>query len=339
MERAPKTEFVYADETLVGVFLKGDSTAQHECGIDRLKQRLGINREPDQFGIEHRRAKFINETVGVFYEGKKYALLLVVDRWKFGRYKELMAAKTPMKKILDWLDLRFYRDEVELAGAWDDRNFAIAARTKPARQQLKQVYQALVDGDLCVMTGGGSINPFDRGGLALGIISNIPQEIKDDLHEADKDAYELDQAAKATGIYDIIHRSNYFALSPRWVKEMRSADDWKDTKHPVVFWLNPHDQRRNASGYFSVEELTAWIRGEAEDGPIANRGGDYKRQQRLEDIHNGDSSQLWSEEIYCRKCRDITKQGRYGRCAPTKCGICGGNGQLVLPDSRTTGAV
>lgn len=56
-----------------------------------------------------------------------------------------------------------------------------------------------------------------------------------------------------TRIHKILAKSGkkYFALSPRW------ADD---QKKEVVFWLNPYDQDKYNSGWFSVQDLKDWAK-------------------------------------------------------------------------------
>lgn len=331
MKPAREVSFVRSEDekTLVGVFLKADFTAEHECGIDRLKRQLGIEQQEDRFGIENRRANLQREELAIFYQNGKHTVMAMADSWGFARFKEMVAAKESMKKILDHFDCRFYKDET-LVGAWDDRRFAVAAQTVDAGQELRVVYDALIDGDLCVMLGGGNDNPFDRGGLALGIISHVPQSIKDSLHEGDKRAYDLKVAARATGIYDVVSRDAYFALSPRWIEDMCDSDKW-DTEHGVVFWLNPSNQMHNASGYFTVEELTLWAKGEAEDGPIANRGRNYRTQQRIKAINEGDVSQLYSDELFCKVCQHITNVHRSYGFGRKTCDKCNGSESLILP--------
>ena len=46
--------------------------------------------------------------------------------------------------------------------------------------------------------------------------------------------------------------------------------DWDDTKQDVRFWLNPAEQHTYKSGWFTVEELKQWAKGE---GPILNVTG------------------------------------------------------------------
>jgi hypothetical protein len=112
----------------------------------------------------------------------------------------------------------------------------------------------------------------------------LPKETLDQLVAMDKDAEALKKAAKKTGIVQKIDKINktaqdaekkksgrpysfgndpngYFALSPRW-----AFDNEKDkTKHPVMFWLNPQNQKDNNFGWYTVEELDQWINGE---GPV-----------------------------------------------------------------------
>ena len=99
---------------------------------------------------------------------------------------------------------------------------------------------------------------FKNGGLVLTIISRLPDEIITNTYEKDKDYYELQVAAKATGIYERLKEAGkkYHALSPRWTDE---------NKKDVAFWLNPWGQDKYNFGWYTVQDLDDWI---ADEGKI-----------------------------------------------------------------------
>jgi hypothetical protein len=86
------------------------------------------------------------------------------------------------------------------------------------------------------------------------------------MKQKDEDRINLHEAAKATGIEEKVCAAlksdfggkPFYALSPSWKNK-------QNTKHKVVFWLNPTDQQKNNYGWFTVEELEQWIEGK---GPI-----------------------------------------------------------------------
>lgn len=298
----PDTDFVFnEDGTLLGVFLAPDYCAEHEWGIQRLKDALGIASEVP--GVERRR---VQETEGVYFEKTRSRALLSVG---VNRYTKTRIAEN---------EFTLTKSKKDLSGAWDSNEFALVAKTKEKIAHLKTIHQAFLDRDVLVMLGNSSPNnPFSRSGLSIGIISRMPENFLQDLKEADLDATELAKAVARTGIHDVVPSSAYFALSPSWIKDTHVK---KETEFPVIFWLNPHDQQENAALWATVEELRAWQAGEAPDGPIAGQGMKYKRQRRASAVLTGDLDQLYGDEICCRSCKEISNFGRqYYRSTKQKC--------------------
>jgi hypothetical protein len=106
----------------------------------------------------------------------------------------------------------------------------------------------------------------------LAITSRIPESADADIIKTDLDHIRLTKAASKTKIKIKLDKARaarvnksgrstfgYYALSPSWLKSDR------ESKHPVMFWLNPMDQQDNNYGWFTVEELEQWIQGK---GPI-----------------------------------------------------------------------
>jgi hypothetical protein len=323
-----KTDFVFTEDgVLAGVFLAPNFTAEHECGSQRIRGLFGINRKLDEFGVEHRRATAVAGENILFHKrksgGKSHAFLYAAGGYSLNRFQAdcLGKPKKSVKKTASYLHCRSY-DEDKVYAAWDESSFAVYVATDEGSNHLETIYKAFLAGDGLIMSGGGGDNnPFDKPGLAIGIISVLPENVKQQMYDADEDAYNLDQAAKATGIYDLIDQSRYFALSPTWCQpeETRvhhrnpdgesAREAMPQTGHPVKFWLNPTNQRVNSSGWFTVEELEAWVKDEAPDGPIANRGTDYQREHRINRIAEGQLHRIHSEEAFCKPCNNLMSVG------------------------------
>jgi hypothetical protein len=98
--------------------------------------------------------------------------------------------------------------------------------------------------------------------------------MKETMKEAHEDRKKLEEASEKCGIKQRIDEINnnfsklhpgcfdtplgYFALSPSWKTNGES-------KHPVMYWLNPRKQDKVNYGWFTVEQLEQWIEGK---GPI-----------------------------------------------------------------------
>lgn len=162
-------------------------------------------------------------------------------------------------------------EEPRTCSAWDGNSFSIATRDQALINLLRDLHEALVAGD-AVMHLSSSGNPFKLiNGLVLAIESRVPQAEKDAFKAAHEERYLLQDAAKATGIEARLGAAGkgFFALSPAWSTSIKSTRSGEiKTAHPVIFFLNPRDQRGSNSGWFTVEALDLWIKGE---GPIPKR--------------------------------------------------------------------
>ncbi|MEN9936200.1 MAG: hypothetical protein RLZZ387_2779 [Chloroflexota bacterium] len=66
-------------------------------------------------------------------------------------------------------------------------------------------------------------------------------------------------------------------------KEWRSLERWQWVDGEIRFWLNPADQENYRSGWFSIDDLIAWLR---ESGPIV--------MYPAEDEEELEDEELWS---------------------------------------------
>lgn len=256
------------DGKLVGINLGSDFTSEHEWGIKGLKEKFGI---PEKgYGIEKRTMTKLptiskswvshsqqQSSAIHFLDQEKNTLLIVSDYFD------------PEKFDLRHMDLENYREDESLQTAWDEKTFGINATSAEDRQAVRDVYTAMLDGDVAIWLGGGGV--FKNAGLVLAIVSMIPEDNKKQLYDADKDHEKLLKAAEATGIAKKLEKAGckYYALSPKWAGEIKSTCDGEiKTKHPVIFWLNPMDQQDNEHGWYTVEILELWAQGK---GPVIEK--------------------------------------------------------------------
>ena len=272
-------EFLDKKGKLLGICLPADYCAEHEWGIEKLKECFGIPTfEKDQgpVGLEDRkatkvpnkeRAQYSYEDL-LYQENSKVAALTV--GFHIYRFKPEDEKKTLLECIPSELKARPELDEC-LNGAWDEGSFGILAKGKKNIENLRKLRDAIEAQNVAIFLGGGGV--FENPGLVIALYDVFPHEHKAAMKKADEDRIKLVAAAKATGIEKKIRenlKSSYgghpfFALSPRWA----NGNEQKETKHKVVFWLNPTDQDRNNFGWFTVEQLEQWIEGK---GPIPMKG-------------------------------------------------------------------
>lgn len=251
-----------ADGLIESANLGADFTSEHEWGIKDLERDFGLDKTQAP-GVPRRVIRIVPGHGGLFIDEKLNALAYV------GRYNEAPTNTLyphAAKEIGN-----FYDDDV-LVGAWSDGDFAVRfPDDAQGRLDVKELWNAFDRKDIAFLFANVGGNPFARAGLNLVIVSRLPQEIVDDLAEKDADRDALLVAAAATGIKaridafskvgtrDYDHSRGYYALTASWANEEKTE---------VHFWLNPHDQQNNKSGYFTVAELDQWLVGE---GPIPGK--------------------------------------------------------------------
>lgn len=246
MKRGIKPDFIMDGEIFIGINLSADFCAEHECGISGIKSVLGIpvdNTLPENHGIEGRTITKFSPTSFFFEKGKTHTCLTFERHFDVPRgWKNRELDSTP--KVI--------------ASTWSGDDFGIVVENTYAGR-LEELFEAFKRLDVAI--GLGPSGPFQNGGLSLIITSRFPKETNEALKAADEDHRQLLLAAKATGIKEELDRAGkkYYALSPRWKD---------DTKKEVKFWLNPHEQRENESGWYSVADLRLWIKGK---GPISKK--------------------------------------------------------------------
>lgn len=254
-----------------GVFLAADYCGQHENGIVPLERMFAIDRSIP--GIPGRTA---TRAVTQFTAINKTVRRETPESKKGRRrYVEHSIQMLSVSHIFneEMLIQRDFTESTDIIGAFADDAFAIAAYSDPAKVALDEIRHGIQTGDLMIMMGGGSKNPFDRGGLVIARASKVPAEQAQVTLEADLEAIRLADAARATGIQEKLDARpdqrgpfplrRYFALAPAWTSP--GLIKGRSTSHPVIFFLNPAEQSKNNHGWFTVEELEQWLDGK---GPI-----------------------------------------------------------------------
>lgn len=237
---------------LVGLSLGADATTEHQVGSSGIAHAFGyeyspqagvmarkIDRLPDSFGIEE-----------VEHQGERCLLMS----------SNLQQARAYLKSELRFM-LGAGREVQSTAAAWDSSNFAIVARG-PDKAHLVQLARSF--GALDIMAGGmlRELYPRQAGGLVYAIASKVPPELLAAVQA------QLDETLART---DILRRSGVaerlVAAGRKWFS--LSETQWKDeSKTDIVVWLNPYDQHRYRSGWFTLSELEEWV---TNTGPITSK--------------------------------------------------------------------
>ena len=255
----------------VGITLGADYCAEHEWGIGGLERSFGFG-DRSIMGMErYRITRKPDDLILVSETGHDLFLVVFASCWdadqkvpdhvlreispplgyegEDGRY---VIPRANNKKG----QAELLRRTQGLRAAWDKGSFAIAARGSEAQTLLREVIASLDALDLTISVGQRAV--FKNGGLNLIISSKIPEDLSATVRADHRDHAALEDAVLGTGIRNRLREAGrgFYALSPKW------ADA---TKTGIKFWLNPHEQNKYNSGWYSIEDLDAWIAGQ---GPI-----------------------------------------------------------------------
>lgn len=270
---------------LMGLALGYDHCAEHEEGIKRMEQHLGTRSATERSrGVEYRQ---MTQGAGDFYffKGKKtvtvkggrktvpYAVM-GLEEWLSSMTPEGREAAIERHKKNPPSGVNIYRDgrdstEVSVPKTprpcWDKYQFCVTVYGKEDIAKLELLYKASQENDLCVSTKFSG--PFGGAGLCLTIASELPDELKAHVLKTDLDYIELQEAAEATGVEKAIKDAglHFYALVPQWYPKA-SIDP--NAKPELRFFLNPAEQNKNESGWFTPAELIAWTKGE---GPVVKK--------------------------------------------------------------------
>lgn len=277
MRRGYKSELIKDDnDQLLGINLGADYCAEHEWGIDGIKNSFGVDVDKSEKPF----AKWWQSILSIVKQPKmgidKRAITkcpnLVKGEHQISIRDYKKPKSKPTKHMVYYIGFKPYHysssseneyyehliksgiysvNETEnVWGWWSENNFMIASINKQAINALYEAFQNL---DVTISVGAGHV--FKNGGLHLIIKSRISSEVIEEVYQQDVDNFNLKKAAVNTKIYEKLEKAGkgFYALSPRWKDE---------EKKEVVFWLNPEDQQNNNFCWCTVEDLEDWIKGE-----------------------------------------------------------------------------
>jgi len=251
MRRSRETSIIRNDNgAVIGVVMKADFTAEHEWGIKDLKNTLGVN--DTKLGIKGR---IINDCNRVFYFKTKKGAYLCVPGY-FDPEPDKLDKES---------ELHGWRDET-LSSAWSGRDMYIYAKGEEDVLALEEIYKQAQKKNVAIGLGGvDPRNPFDRAGLNIMIVSNMPEDVLQKIYDDDLDYRNLQKADKKTKLKEAIKTKyegtwNKPSIRAEWAKGHRETREEKPiaetTKYAVVYWLNASDYY----GWYTVEEIRQWLK-------------------------------------------------------------------------------
>jgi len=257
MRRAFHAKLIYHEAKFLGINLGYDYCAEHEWGIKGLEEAFGLNSM--LMGVQRYQNSIVPN--GIYSKMETIEFTDHKTPWVGLYFDARQYFAMDKKELKKHMPLPFKQTEDEIATAWDDHSFAIVVH-KNNKWIINEIIDAINRKDLAIGIGN-SCNPFSRGGLQLMIVSYMPQEMKDAILESHEDYDKLMKAVDKTRIKETLKKAGkgYYALAPQWYSpEFKPAGRTLKTKYKVVFFLNPHEQSKYDSGWFTVEELKDWTK-------------------------------------------------------------------------------
>lgn len=251
------------ESKIIGVALGFDFCAEHEFGIQKIKKSLGIPEITRKVnGLNGRTATdYSNIYFGSFTDKKvKYFYFLCKSYFLSYHSNPEQRAEDIKKKTKEIAKQYLPYSDREISTAWDDGEFIVVTKNE-------ELYNCLVSAvekkTLCV-GAGVSKGPFSRGGIAI-----IDSNGEEDEDMVKKDLEYIEHQERASNVSSwleprIRKTKGFYALIGSVIDEKRKEE--KNTKYDIIFWLNPTDQRKYNSGYFTVEDLLEWC--EKDSGPV-----------------------------------------------------------------------
>lgn len=249
---------------LIGVNLGAEFCAEHEWGIRRMCNRLGIANNNAVVGVDRRKITNGTSVDGGLVKIKKKKYFYIYS----ANINHLMGEeKKTLQNILDSLGMYLGEATLEKYGFmsfWDEGGFQVLFDEKYI-EFGEELLGAIKENDALIYVGE-SKSPFIRSGLHIVILSKMDKEKINEMKEKDEDKNKLIECAANTGIHEILRKAGkqYFALTPQWKN---------DEKKEVVFWLNPMQQHLYNFGWFTVKELQLWAK---DKGPVIKKENDYE---------------------------------------------------------------
>lgn len=258
-----------------GVILPGDYCAEHERGIGELSQLFEIHDDKSVFGPDRYKANHVPPEYVAFASKKHWAVLTV------GVFNHVTVKPKHV-------------NPEGISAKWGHDAFQITALGVENANYLRELHTAILNKDIALWLGGAGANPFARPGLVIHILSKVAPKDREHMTAEHTETYNLTVAVQATGIKQRLEATHtfegcrhggccWYALSPKWTAFFKEPNFAAKTKQPIVFFLNPRDQQKYNSGWFTVEELDAWILGK---GPVIKTDEQKAKEQAERESFN-----------------------------------------------------
>lgn len=246
MRTGYNNEFLLSETgEFLGVNLGADHVAEHEWGIKATQRAFGMN--SGAMGVDRYTITKMPNLLKLF-SSKNFAAL-VMNEYAF--------TELTFDDVVGQIGAGLPKDSSKIATAWSDGAFGILVCDEDKIGHLALLHQAILNLDVCIWLGGGG--PFQNAGLCIAIKSRLSDETKDNWLKAHVAQAKLTEEFNATGIEKFLKDAGkkWYYLGPK-----------RNQMGEMIIWLNPMEQHKYESGYFTVEQLKQWAK---DKGPVVRK--------------------------------------------------------------------
>jgi hypothetical protein len=265
MRRAYQNQkFIEEGNDFYGLSLGFDFCAEHEWGIEDMKCHFGIVKE-NGIGLPSRK---ISKHPIQYFENGNFALLTSRTPWNL---KDKTAESDILESHIPY-DLKNFTT-YPLACAWDGEDFCVIVNGTENREKLRELKTAFENDNIAICTIKSNLTAFAKTSLSLLIADKLPQEIIDDMYNADKEYWDIYEYEEKIGLKELKETKGkkngyqgdkyYMACSPKWIdykdeKNREFLKKQKGTKYDIMYWVNYSDDDDNY-GWYTVEQIQKWL--------------------------------------------------------------------------------
>jgi hypothetical protein len=197
---------------LIGLCLGADYCAEHEWGIKKTLKDFGVGAPDSPGAVASRKIGASNITqeriLHGWYEARKdvffsnqpvlaakaQASRKPAKKLAAGFYydSDLIFHPKSFNKLDDKSDRGVFFGNNTLWTGWSDGSFAAFSIDPDEQAKLKELYEAIKQGDAAIWLGGGGV--FHNAGLCIAVASRLPQEAIAEWEKFDKE--QANKAAK-----------------------------------------------------------------------------------------------------------------------------------------------
>lgn len=184
MRKSNNPSLVFDDNGLfVGINFHYGWCAEHEWGIPGIEKYF-LN--PSLKGCEKRRLSNFNENVWKYYVESKKRKCILHFHSSYSNVNRKSNNYISLKENVGKCYRLHENENTKISTAWGENGFCVFVSGKENVLHMNDLWQAIQKKDAMCYTGMLSKNPFERPHLVLGIISRIPEDVKELILKADE---------------------------------------------------------------------------------------------------------------------------------------------------------